>query len=134
MNLSQTRKTQIVAFHAKGLTVKEISWKTKCTQETIREFLKSLGKEPLEAVKKKGKEPESAATDPSSDKTDVVVDKNTVSMSKCTISKAKSQNVLRMVRKELIEIYNRLSDTQQHAWDLGELHAYVCSVIEEVQE
>jgi DNA-binding CsgD family transcriptional regulator len=47
MELSQEKKTQIAACHAKGMTVKEIAEKAKLTEAQVDVFLQSIGKKPL---------------------------------------------------------------------------------------
>lgn len=47
MELSQEKKTQIAACHAKGMTVKEIAEKAKLTEAQVDVFLQSIGKKPI---------------------------------------------------------------------------------------
>ena len=132
MSLSPLKNKQIEAFHDKGLTVKEIGRKTHCSHAEIRQLLKSKGKEPIEE-KPKEKEPASAATDTSSMdvKTGVC---DTVSAFNHIIDPDRCQAALRKTKKELTLIYERLGDSQQHAWDLGELFYEVCSALGEEEE
>lgn len=137
-SLSPLKKNQIEAFHDKGLTVKEISRKTHCTYAEIRNYLKSKGKEPIEAEKKadKEKEPATAATvtDSVVVKTDDSEISSTVSASNHITGLDKCQAALVRTKKELTMIYERLTEQQQHAWDLGELFHEVCGALEEEEE
>lgn len=132
MALSPLKNKQIEAFHDKGLTVKEIGRKTHCSHAEIRQLLKSKGKVPIEE-KPKEKEPETADTvsDSVDAKTDV---SDTVSMSNHIIDADKCQAALVNTKKELSLIYKRLTEGQQHAWDLGELYHEVCTALGEEEE
>ena len=56
MELSQEKKTQIAACHAKGMTVKEIAEKAKLTEAQVDVFLQDQGKKPNYSKRKeKGK-------------------------------------------------------------------------------
>lgn len=133
-SLSPLKKNQIEAFHDKGLTVKEISRKTHCTYAEIRNYLKSKGKEPIEAEKKadKEKEPATAATvtDSVVVKTDDSEISSAVSASNHITGLDKCQAALRRTKESLLMIYEGLSEGQQHAWDLGELFYQVCEALE----
>ena len=141
-SLSPLKKKQIEAFHDKELTVKEISRKTHCTYAEIRNYLKSLGKDPIEAEKKadKEKEPASAATDTSSKANNVPTEpdekqqSHSVSIEHYNTPLEKSQAALRHTKKELLAIYENLTEGQMHAWDLGELFHEVCGALEEEEE
>ena len=138
MALSPLKNKQIEAFHDKGLTVKEIGRKTHCSHAEIRQLLKSKGKEPIEEKKpEKENEPASAATDTSSKDNNVPHEpevkqpSHSVSIGHYNTGYEKSQAALRMTKQELVNIYNRLSENQQHAWDLGELFYQVCAALED---
>lgn len=135
-SLSPLKKKQIEAFHDKELTVKEISRKTHCTYAEIRNYLKSLGKDPIEVEKNadKNKEPATAATVTDSVKTDDSEISSTVSASNHITGLDKCQAALLRTKKELTMIYERLTEQQQHAWDLGELFHEVCGALEEEEE
>ena len=111
MALSPLKNKQIEAFHDKGLTVKEIGRKTHCSHAEIRQLLKSKGKEPIEE-KKAEKEIESVP-------------------SESYETASSTSQVLKKVKDEMSKIYKRLSEQNQHAWDLGVVFAEVCKAMEE---
>lgn len=137
MGLSPLKNKQIEAYHDKGLTVKEIGRKTHVSHADIIKLLKSKGKEPIIEEKKSEKEsePASAATDTSSKDNNVphepdarrqphsVPNQYNTAMERC-------QAALKQTQRELANIYERLGENQQHAWDLGELyHEVSCAVL-----
>lgn len=131
MSLSPLKNKQIEAFHDKGMTVKEIGRKTHCSHAEIRQLLKSKGKEPIEDKVEKEKELATAATVTSSTND---VKKQDVSKPQYITTDNKSQGVLKKVKDEMSKIYNRLSDQNKHAWDLGVVYADVCHALEEEAE
>ena len=131
MALSPLKNKQIEAFHDKGLTVKEIGRKTHCSHAEIRQLLKSKGKVPIEE-KPKEKEPATAATVTDSQKTDVVTENSTVSIFKDTTIEPKSQVLLKYIKCDLYGIYEKLSQAERNAWDLGEMYARVTDHLKEV--
>lgn len=78
----------------------------------------------------KEKEPatDATVTDSVDVKTGVL---NSVSISKYTTDSQKSQDVLKSIARELLQFYNRLDESHQHAWELGEIFAKVREGIEE---
>ena len=78
----------------------------------------------------KEKEPATAATvtDSVDVKTDVC---NTVSISKDNTDAAKSQVLLKYIKCDLYGIYEKLSQAERNAWDLGEMYARVTDHLKE---
>ena len=181
MALSKEAVLQIIACHAKGMTVREIAKKAGLEAAQVEVCLQDHGKKPIynkakqdEAGKRKKalitdeqkeevhrlaeegrtqdyiakkvgiapasvsrilnankeKEPATAATvtDP---KETTIVQNSTVSISKDNIIEPKSQELLKRISKEFLEIYNRMDESHQHAWDLGELYAGIKEVVGE---
>ena len=184
MELSQEKKTQIVACHAKGMTVKEIAEKAKLTEAQVDVFLQSIGKEPLyrrnsqksEKTKRsynrlteeqkekilelskdglnmyeiaekldiksatvykflhkvKEKEPATAATVTDSEVKDEKENVSANSFSNNNTDTAKSQVLLKYIKCDLYGIYEKLSQAERNAWDLGEMYARVTDHLKEV--
>jgi hypothetical protein len=178
MELSQEKKTQIAACHAKGMTVKEVAEKAKLTEAQVDVFLQSIGKKPnyskrkgkgkrLSADKKteviallkegkgitevskitevniktvgyykskldKEKEPATAATVTDSEVKDEKENVSANSFSNNNTDTAKSQVLLKYIKCDLYGIYEKLSQAERNAWDLGEMYARVTDHLKEV--
>ena len=119
--LTDEQKEEIVALTKNGLSTYQIADKLEISQKAVYHILKkTLAKE---------KEPATAATVTDSLKTDVIVEDNTVSISKDNTGDAKSQALLKSIQKEFLGIYERLDESHQHVWDLGELYAQIKETI-----
>lgn len=119
--LTEEQKEKILELSKDGLNMYEIADKLDIKSATVYKFLHKV----------KEKEPATAATVTDSQKTDVVTENSTVSIFKDNIIEPKSQELLKRISKEFIEIYNRMDESHQHAWDLGELYAGIKEVVGE---
>lgn len=118
--LTDEQKEEIVALTKNGLSTYQIADKLEISQKTVCHILKkSLAKE---------KEPETADTVPDSVDTKTGVC-DTVSISNDNTGSQKSQALLKSIQKEFLGIYERLDESHQHTWDLGELYAQVKEAI-----
>lgn len=111
---SEEAKQQMFKLLQEGKGITEISKITGINIKTVTYYKR----------KAKEKEPATAATvtDSMDVKTDVC---NTVSISKDNTDAAKSQAILKRLANEFLGIYERLDESHQHAWDLGEMYAAV---------
>ena len=183
MALSKETVLQIIACHAKGMTVREIAKKAGLEAAQVEVCLQDHGKKPIynkarqdEAGKRKKalitdeqkeevhrlaeegrtqdyiakkvgiapasvsrilnankeKEPATAATVTDSQKTDVVTENSTVSIFKDNTIEPKSQVLLKYIKCDLYGIYEKLSQAERNAWDLGEMYARVTDHLKEV--
>jgi DNA-binding NarL/FixJ family response regulator len=119
--LTEEQKEKILELSKDGLNMYEIADKLDIKSATVYKFLHKV----------KEKEPATAATVTDSQKTDVVTENSTVSISKDNTIEQKSQELLKRISKEFLEIYNRMDESHQHAWDLGELYAGIKEVVGE---
>ena len=119
--LTEEQKEKILELSKDGLNMYEIADKLDIKSATVYKFLHKV----------KEKEPATAATVTDSQKTDVVTENSTVSISKDNTIEPKSQELLKRISKEFLEIYNRMDESHQHAWDLGELYAGIKEVVGE---
>ena len=121
--LTDEQKEEIVALTKNGLSTYQIADKLEISQKTVCHILKkSLAKE---------KEPATAATVTDSQKTDVVTENSTVSISKDNTIEPKSQVLLKYIKRDLYGIYEKLSQAERNAWDLGEMYARVTDHLKE---
>lgn len=121
--LTDEQKEEIVALTKNGLSTYQIADKLEISQKTVCHILKkSLVKE---------KEPATAATvtDSMDTKTGVC---DTVSISKDNTIEPKSQVLLKYIKRDLYGIYEKLSQAERNAWDLGEMYARVTDHLKEV--
>lgn len=114
--VTDEQKKEIFELLAQGKGTTEIAQLTGINVKTVDYYKHRKSKE---------KEPATAATVTDSKETDVIVEDNTVSISKDNTGDAKSQALLKSIQKEFLGIYERLDESHQHAWDLGELYAAV---------
>ena len=121
--LTQEQKKRIGELFSQGKGCTEISKSTGISIKTIEYYKKKLRKE---------KEPATAATVTSSQKTDVVTENSTVSIFKDNTIEPKSQVLLKYIKRDLYGIYEKLSQAERNAWDLGEMYARVTDHLKEV--
>lgn len=182
MALSKETVLQIIACHAKGMTVREIAKKAGLEAAQVEVCLLDHGKKPIynkakqdEAGKRKKalitdeqkeevhrlaeegrtqdyiakkvgiapasvsrilnankeKEPATAGTVTDSEVKHEKAKSSTLSVSKDNTGSQKSQELLKSIQKEFLGIYERLDESHQHAWDLGELYAGIKEVVGE---
>lgn len=120
--LTQEQKKRIGELFSQGKGCTEISKSTGINIKTIEYYKKKLRKE---------KEPASAATDTSSVGCIKKTDGDTVSLSKDTTIEAKCQVLLKYIKCDLYGIYEKLSQAERNAWDLGEMYARVTDHLKE---
>lgn len=120
--LTEEQKQQLIELFQEGKGVTEISKITGINIKTVDYYKPKL----------KEKEPATAATVTSSQKTDVVTENSTVSISKDTTIEPKSQVLLKYIKCDLYGIYEKLSQAERNAWDLGEMYARVTDHLKEV--
>lgn len=119
--VSEEKKQEILRLSKTGLSTYKIADEVDLPQSTVYSFLKKAKKEPA-----------TAATVTSSQKTDVVTENSTVSISKDNIIEPKSQVLLKYIKCDLYGIYEKLSQAERNAWDLGEMYARVTDHLKEV--
>lgn len=115
---SEEAKQQMFKLLQEGKGTTEISKITGINIKTVTYYKR----------KAKEKEPATAATvtDSVDVKTDVC---DTVSIFNDNTGSQKSQALLKSIQKEFLGIYERLDESHQHTWDLGELYAQVKEAI-----
>ena len=116
--LTEEQKQQLIELFQEGKGVPEISKITGINIKTVDYYKPKL----------KEKEPATAATVTDSKET-TIVQNSTVSISKDNTGDAKSQALLKSIQKEFLGIYERLDESHQHVWDLGELYAQIKEAI-----
>lgn len=119
--VTDEQKKEIFELLAQGKGTTEIAQITGINVKTVDNYKHKRSKE---------KEPATAATVTDSAET-TIVQNSTVSLSKDNIIEPKSQELFKRISKEFIEIYNRMDESHQHAWDLGELYAGIKEVVGE---
>ena len=119
--VTDEQKKQIVALHQQGLSTYQIGDELDLAQSTVQSY-----------IRKAKKEPATAATVTDSQKTDVVTENSTVSISKDNTIEPKSQVLLKYIKCDLYGIYEKLSQAERNAWDLGEMYARVTDHLKEV--
>lgn len=117
--LTEEQKNEVCKLAKEGCTQYVIAQKLGIGASSVSRILSAT----------KEKEPATAGTVTDSQKTDVIVEDNTVSISKDNTGSQKSQALLKSIQKEFLGIYERLDESHQHAWDLGELHAQIKEAI-----
>lgn len=117
--VSEEKKQEILRLSKTGLSTYKIADEVDLPQSTVYSFLKKAKKEPATAA---------TVTD---SKETTIVQNSTVSISKDNTGDAKSQALLKSIQKEFLGIYERLDESHQHAWDLGELYAGIKEVVGE---
>jgi predicted transcriptional regulator len=183
MALSKETVLQIIACHAKGMTVREIAKKAGLEAAQVEVCLQDHGKKPIynkakqdEAGKRKKalitdeqkeevhrlaeegrtqyyiakkvgiapasvsrilnankeKEPATAATVTDSEVKDEKENVSANSFSNNNTDTAKSQVLLKYIKCDLYGIYEKLSQAERNAWDLGEMYARVTDHLKEV--
>ena len=120
--LTEEQKEKILELSKDGLNMYEIADKLDIKSATVYKFLQKV----------KEKEPATAATVTDSQKTDVVTENSTVSISKDNTIEPKSQVLLKYIKCDLYGIYEKLSQAERNAWDLGEMYARVTDHLKEV--
>lgn len=121
--LTDEQKEEIVALTKNGLSTYQIADKLEISQKTVCHILKkTLAKE---------KEPATAATVTDSKET-TIVQNSTVSIFKDNTIEPKSQALLKYIKCDLYGIYEKLSQAERNAWDLGEMYARVTDHLKEV--
>jgi DNA-binding CsgD family transcriptional regulator len=120
--LTEEQKEKILELSKDGLNMYEIADKLDIKSATVYKFLHKEVKE---------KEPETADTVPDSvdAKTGVC---DTVSIFKDNTIEPKSQVLLKYIKCDLYGIYEKLSQAERNAWDLGEMYARVTDHLKEV--
>lgn len=185
MALSKETVLQIIACHAKGMTVREIAKKAGLEAAQVEVCLQDHGKKLIynkarqdEAGKRKKalitdeqkeevhrlaeegrtqdyiakkvgiapasvsrilnankeKEPATAATVTDSEVKDEKENVSANSFSNNNTDTAKSQVLLKYIKCDLYGIYEKLSQAERNAWDLGEMYARVTDHLKEVVE
>lgn len=117
--ITDEQKKEIFELLAQGKGTTEIAQLTGINVKTVNNYKHRKSKE---------KEPATAATVTDSKET-TIVQNSTVSISKDTTGDAKSQALLKSIQKEFLGIYERLDESHQHVWDLGELYAQIKEAI-----
>ena len=122
--LTDEQKEEIVALTKNGLSTYQIADKLEISQKTVCHILKkSLAKE---------KEPATAATVTDSEVKDEKENVSANSFSNNNTDTAKSQVLLKYIKCDLYGIYEKLSQAERNAWDLGEMYARVTDHLKEV--
>lgn len=117
--VTDEQKKEIFELLAQGKGTTEIAQLTGINVKTVNNYKHRKSKE---------KEPATAATVTDSKET-TIVQNSTVSISKDNTGSQKSQALLKSIQKEFLGIYERLDESHQHAWDLGELYAQIKEAI-----
>ena len=117
--VTDEQKKEIFELLAQGKGTTEIAQLTGINVKTVNNYKHRKSKE---------KEPATAATVTDSKET-TIVQNSTVSISKDNTGDAKSQALLKSIQKEFLGIYERLDESHQHVWDLGELYAQIKEAI-----
>ncbi len=112
--VTEEQKEQMQKMLDEGKTVYTIAKELDIDIKTVKKYTNS-----------KEKEPATAATVTDSEVKHEKENAGTNSFSNNTIGTAKSQAILKRLAKEFLDIYERLDESHQHAWDLGELYAQI---------
>lgn len=120
--LTLEQKKRIGELFSQGKGCTEISKSTGINIKTIEYYKKKLRKE---------KEPATAATVTDSKKTDEKENVSANSFSNNNTDTAKSQVLLKYIKCDLYGIYEKLSQAERNAWDLGEMYARVTDHLKE---
>lgn len=121
--LTQEQKKRIGELFSQGKGCAEISKSTGINIKTIEYYKKKLRKE---------KEPATAATVTDSEVKDEKENVSANSFSNNNTDTAKSQVLLKYIKCDLYGIYEKLSQAERNAWDLGEMYARVTDHLKEV--
>lgn len=120
---SEEAKQQMFKLLQEGKGITEISKITGINIKTVTYYKR----------KTKEKEPATAATVTDSVSPDVKTDVcDTVSISNDNTGNAKCQVLLKYIKRDLYGIYEKLSQAERNAWDLGEMYARVTDHLKEV--
>ena len=121
--LTDEQKEEIVALTKNGLSTYQIADKLETSQKAVYHILKkTLAKE---------KEPATAATVTDSEVKDEKENVSANSFSNNNTDTAKSQVLLKYIKCDLYGIYEKLSQAERNAWDLGEMYARVTDHLKE---
>jgi transposase len=121
--LTQEQKKRIGELFSQGKGCAEISKSTGINIKTIEYYKKKLRKE---------KEPATAATVTDSEVKNEKENVSANSFSNNNTDTAKSQVLLKYIKCDLYGIYEKLSQAERNAWDLGEMYARVTDHLKEV--
>lgn len=120
--LTLEQKKRIGELFSQGKGCTEISKSTGINIKTIEYYKKKLRKE---------KEPATAATVTDSKVKDEKENVSANSFSNNNTDTAKSQVLLKYIKCDLYGIYEKLSQAERNAWDLGEMYARVTDHLKE---